>query len=119
MMAAGLWLPSLLAMVILTATADSMPGGISPLPVNDTGVVSAAQVAAEALNRQSNDLYRSDVARVVEASTQVVAGIMYRLKVELKSTTCRNTQGGRNIKNCPFHEPSLAKKKLCDFTVWS
>ncbi|XP_055487780.1 cystatin-like [Leucoraja erinacea] len=115
MSAAGLWV---MAAVMATATVSgSMPGGLNPVSVNDAGVVNASLAAAEAYNRGSNDMYSSRVSRVVEAQTQVVAGILYHLKVELKTTTCRKLQGASTQSaSCPFHQ--TAKKRLCEFKVW-
>ncbi|XP_067877800.1 cystatin 10-like [Heterodontus francisci] len=97
-----------------------MPGGLSPLPVQDPAVLSAASVAVKAFNRQSNDVYYSKVRRVLSASQQVVAGLMYHLKLELATTTCRKTRG-QNVKlnQCAFHQhPQYSKHVICSFKIW-
>ncbi|XP_051901160.1 cystatin-like [Pristis pectinata] len=113
--------PVLWALLVAGAAAVAMPGGLFPVSVRDPGVLNATRVAEEAFNRLSNELHYSAVAEVVSAQTQVVEGLLYHIRVVLRSTTCKKSRSLRNgFQNCRFlNDPRYAKKRICDFKVWS
>ncbi|NXF03605.1 CYT protein, partial [Smithornis capensis] len=85
-------------------------------PENDEGLQRALQVAMQAYNRASNDMYSSRVVRVLSAEKQIVAGIKYIMRVEIARTTC--TKPAANLQDCAFHEePHMAKHTICNFVV--
>ncbi|XP_062892280.1 cystatin-2-like [Mobula hypostoma] len=100
------------AVVVVT---PCMPGGLCPVPKDDPGVVNAIRVAEEDFNSKSSDLFHTAVSNVISAQKQVVAGFLYYLTLELKTTVCRKSSVSRN---CPFHEdPQYAKTMTCKFQV--
>ncbi|XP_059811211.1 cystatin-2-like [Hypanus sabinus] len=103
-------------MMMLGVQAALKTGGLSPVPVDDAGVVNASRVAEKSFNDQTNDLFYSAVSNVKSAQVQVVAGLKYYLTLELRTTVCRK----RSVSpNCPFHKnPRYAKTMTCNFEVW-
>ncbi|XP_062892689.1 cystatin-2-like [Mobula hypostoma] len=98
--------------------AVAMPpllGGLYDVRVDSPKVVKATRVAVKAFNRGSNDVHRSAVSNVISAQAQVVAGIMYHLTLELRTTVCRKISVSRN---CRFNkDPQYAKTMTCRFKV--
>uniref|UniRef100_UPI00398F44F4 cystatin-like n=1 Tax=Pristiophorus japonicus TaxID=55135 RepID=UPI00398F44F4 len=79
------------------------PGGVSPAAVDDPGVLEAARSVADNYNSRSNQPHLSKVRSVTRASSQVVAGIMYRLTVELGTTVCRKAAAANvDLDQCDF-----------------
>ncbi|XP_041035857.1 cystatin-like [Carcharodon carcharias] len=108
------------ALLLLLQGGDSIPGGISPADMNSEEVQKAARYAVDHFNRGSNDIYLSKMRRLISAKQQVVAGMMYRLKMELGTTTCRKSMASNvNLNTCNFH-PGLryAKRIICKFQIW-
>lgn len=65
-----------------TPTNAGVPGGISKADV-DEAILGAARFCVDSMNAQSNSLTPPTMSRVVSATKQVVAGIKYRIKVEM------------------------------------
>lgn len=56
---------------------------------------------------------------IIGGSSQVVSGAIYRIKVELVESTCRNIDenDGKGIKLCPARDDH--KMKLCTVSIWT
>ncbi|XP_031157915.1 cystatin C (amyloid angiopathy and cerebral hemorrhage) [Sander lucioperca] len=92
-------------------------GGFSDVDINNEGVRNALNYAVVQHNRGSNDMYLSQVAEVVKAQRQVVAGMKYVITVRMAKTPCRK---GSENEVCAIHQdPAMARPYQCTFTVWS
>lgn len=95
----------------------AMVGGFRDADVNDERVQNALNFAVVQHNRGTNDLYLSQVAEVLRAQTQVVAGIKYLITVKMAKTPCRK---GSTNEVCAIHEDEeKARPYVCVFTVVS
>lgn len=63
-----------------------MPGGETTVDPSDEGVVEATGFAMTEISTRSNGRYTVQHQRVIEATSQVVAGAMYRIKVQVSVT---------------------------------
>lgn len=109
--------PFLAALFAVDVSAARLMGGAEDADINDKGVQNALQFAVVRHNKNSNDLFVSQVSRVIKAQTQVVAGMKYIFTVEMGKTPCR--KGGPETL-CTIHEdPQLAAPFQCKFEVWS
>lgn len=91
-------------------------GAPRELSVDDDGVKEALKFAMYEYNKASNDMYQSRLAKVHNATMQLVNGYKYDMNVEVRRTTCRKPTTDDN--GCPFHEePTLAEAKMCHFIV--
>ena len=74
---------SILAVIAISASvmtaALAQPGGFRDVPVTNKEVIAAAEFAVKA--QRLNEKGKLDLAAIVKAEQQVVAGINYRLKV--------------------------------------
>ncbi|XP_069750052.1 cystatin-like isoform X2 [Narcine bancroftii] len=84
-----------------------MPGGLVPVPANADDLVNASLAAEKDYNQRSNDKYYQVVARVVTAYKQVVAGLMYHLRLELGRTDCRKSSA--TSQRCNIQNSCLTK----------
>jgi len=110
-------LVAVFAALCAAGLAVGMPGGRSDADINSEGVQKALQFAVVQHNQGSNDMYLSQVHRVLKVQTQVVAGLKYYITVEMGKTPCRK---GGTEKVCAVHEDlQLAKPFQCTFEVWS
>ncbi|XP_062892276.1 cystatin-2-like [Mobula hypostoma] len=92
-----------------------MPSNLCPVSIDHPGVVNAIEVATEYFNSKSSDSFYSMVWNVLSAEKQVVAGFLYYLTLELKTTVCKKSSVSRN---CPFQEdPQYTKTMTCKFQV--
>ncbi|XP_071375780.1 cystatin C (amyloid angiopathy and cerebral hemorrhage) [Centroberyx affinis] len=95
----------------------AMVGGWTDANVNDEGVQNALKFAVVQHNKGSNDMYLSQVAQVIRAQKQVVAGMKYLITVQMGKTPCRKSGVDET---CNIHEdPEMARPYQCTFTVWS
>ncbi|XP_067092211.1 cystatin C (amyloid angiopathy and cerebral hemorrhage) [Osmerus mordax] len=107
----------LLAVVFTVANAGIMTGGVSDADMNDKSTQDALQFAVVQHNKKTNDMYVSQVAKVIKVQKQVVAGIKYIFTVDMARTSCR--KGGAET-TCAIHEdPQVARPYQCKFEVWS
>jgi hypothetical protein len=58
-------------------------GGMHEIDVNNEDVIKIAQFAVSALQGQSNSMAPLRLSRVIEAKSQVVAGVKYELLIEV------------------------------------
>ncbi|XP_023652134.2 cystatin-like [Paramormyrops kingsleyae] len=75
-------------------------------------VMDAARVAMTLYNEQANDKYFYALGKVISAKTQVVAGVIFYLEVEVGRCEKQNQQ----MTSCP--QDSNTKTLLCDLSLW-
>jgi hypothetical protein len=68
---------------IFAATSNSMPGAYHNAQLNDKAVIDAANFAA-------NEIDDGDLVNIISAESQVVAGINYKLLLEIAGDDERN-----------------------------
>lgn len=89
-------------------------GGWKDMDLNDETVLQAGNFAHQEMKLKSNSMYRTRMGKVVKASSQLVAGIKYRLTMEVDVTDCReNGQELENLVGC--HTIRMEK---CEVEVW-
>ncbi|XP_028279458.1 cystatin C (amyloid angiopathy and cerebral hemorrhage) [Parambassis ranga] len=95
-----------------------MAGGFRDVDLNaDEGAQNALNFAVVQHNKATNDMYLSQVAEVVKAQAQVVAGMKYVITVKMGKTPCRKDSAAEV---CAVHQdPAKARPYQCTFTVWS
>uniref|UniRef100_A0A7N5J9Z5 Cystatin domain-containing protein n=1 Tax=Ailuropoda melanoleuca TaxID=9646 RepID=A0A7N5J9Z5_AILME len=114
----------LCALLVLPWGAPAMiPGGLSPRSVTDPDVQKAAAFAVEQYNALSSNARYFKELRIVDAQSQVVAGVKYYLTMELAKTRCEKTVGKskvyKEIQNCELLPRAQQEKLTCHFQVWS
>ncbi|KAI5611619.1 cystatin C precursor [Silurus asotus] len=109
-------LATLLA-VFLALTSAGLAGGWVDADANRKDVQDALQFAVAQHNKASNDMFVSQVSRVIKVQTQVVSGINYRFTVEMVRTACRKA----DVKEvCAAHpDESIAKPHECQIKVYN
>ncbi|KAK6301439.1 hypothetical protein J4Q44_G00274920 [Coregonus suidteri] len=105
----------LLAVAFMVASASGMPGGVTDADMNDRETRDALQFAVVEYNKGTNDLYVRQVAKVIKAQQQVVAGMKYIFTVQMARTPCKK---GGVAKVCAVHKDPAAAYQ-CIFEVWS
>ncbi|XP_031660725.1 cystatin [Oncorhynchus kisutch] len=105
----------LLAVAFIVASADVIAGGVMDADMKDQATRDALQFAVAEYNKGTNDLYVWQMATVVKAQKQVVAGMKYIFTVQMARTLCR--KGGVE-KDCAVHQDPAATNQ-CTFEVWS
>ncbi|XP_075933481.1 cystatin-like [Anarhichas minor] len=106
-----------LAAVFTVGSGAKMVGGCIDIDPNNEGLRNALNYSVAEHNKRSNCMYLSQVAEVVKAQSQVVAGMKYVITVRMAKTPCRK-DGANDV--CAIHEdPAQAQPYLCTFTVWS
>ncbi|XP_034753446.1 cystatin C (amyloid angiopathy and cerebral hemorrhage) [Etheostoma cragini] len=102
---------------VFAVGSGGLVGGFSEVDVHDEGVRDALNYAVVQHNKGSNDLYLSQVAEVLKAQRQVVAGMKYIITVKMAKTPCRK---GRENDVCDIHQDrAKAQPYQCTFTVWN
>ncbi|KAK3576336.1 hypothetical protein CHS0354_039743 [Potamilus streckersoni] len=93
-----------------------LAGGYHHVDSNSQAVQAAAVFAVDAMNKQSNSLYKTMLIEVSSAQEQVVAGMNYKLVLLVgESSTCKNDgTTGLTLLNCPVDQ----RKHNCDVVVW-
>merc|ERR1712198_575263 len=115
----------LFILVILGATAyGQLVGGERELTdeeiAQNNDLLSGSDQAVEEYNAGNSEQgYRLVAEKVVKATSQVVAGIKYRVVVRMVYTTCMNTQenSGKDLDDCPAQENAL--RTDCRFEIWT
>ncbi|KAL0964820.1 hypothetical protein UPYG_G00329450 [Umbra pygmaea] len=103
--------------VSFAAECASMPGGTIDADLNDRGVKNALEFAVVEHNKRTNDMFVWQVSNVVEAKTQVVAGMKYFFTVKMARTQCK--KGGVETACSVNNDPQAAAAYECSFEVWS
>ncbi|XP_036812246.1 cystatin-like [Oncorhynchus mykiss] len=104
----------LLAVAFIVVSADGIPGGVVDADMKDQATRDALQFAVAEYNKET---YRVcwQVAKVVKAQKQVVAGMKYIFTVQMARTLCR--KGGVE-KYLTVHQDQAVTNQ-CTFEVWS
>ncbi|KAG7334398.1 hypothetical protein KOW79_002805 [Hemibagrus wyckioides] len=103
--------------VFMTVTSNMITGGWRDADVNSDDVQNALNFAVTEHNKASNDLYLSQVSKVIKAQKQVVSGMNYLFTIEMARTSCK--KGGIE-KVCGVHpDPNVAKPRVCRLMVWN
>ncbi|XP_040283338.1 cystatin-like [Bufo bufo] len=119
MMSAGLCSRALVALSLLSVYvyADIGPGGLQWQDPIDPDVVKAATFAVSEYNQLPNEVYDYKLVKILSAETQVVAGIIYVLNVEIGRTDCKRASTGEKSSCDIIRDSKLAKTLLCEFAV--
>ncbi|XP_075720605.1 cystatin-2-like [Rhinoderma darwinii] len=118
-MAAGLYSRALVILSLLSVYVygDMIVGGLQRDDPSDPDVVKAAIFAVNGFNQLSNEEYDYKLMKIVSAESQVVAGVLYVLNVEIGRTECkRDTTNEKHSCNI-IQDSKLAKTLLCTLTV--
>ncbi|XP_073996147.1 cathepsin F-like isoform X3 [Rhodnius prolixus] len=84
--------------------------------VESEEIKAAANFAAERIDQMSNSIYKQILVRILEATSQVAAGIKMDLKLELGNTECMKNMDKKA--NCEVVSEN-AEKMICRVSVWS
>ncbi|XP_034463980.1 cystatin-C-like [Hippoglossus hippoglossus] len=68
-------------------------------------------------NRGSNDMFLSQVAKVIKVQRQVVSGSLYIITVQMGKTPCR--KGSADEVCAIYQDQASARPYICTFKVWS
>uniref|UniRef100_A0A8C6SDR1 Cystatin C (amyloid angiopathy and cerebral hemorrhage) n=1 Tax=Neogobius melanostomus TaxID=47308 RepID=A0A8C6SDR1_9GOBI len=103
---------------VASAGATGQPhllGGPRDIDLNkDENAKDALTYAIQRHNTNTTDNYLSDVSQVLNAQSQVVAGMKYFITVQMVRTDCRKN---RADEGCGPTDPP--KNYQCTFVVWS
>ncbi|KAJ8361482.1 hypothetical protein SKAU_G00180070 [Synaphobranchus kaupii] len=111
------WKITLPLFVLFLAVESGLVGGYNDANPNDPAVKNALQYGIAQYNRNSNDMFVSQVSRIIKAEQQVVAGMNYKITVEMSRTSCKK---GGDEKVCSTHEdPAIGKPYECTFLVYT
>ncbi|KAM9477721.1 cystatin-like [Clarias gariepinus] len=108
---------ALLLAVFLTVGRTGIMGGPREVDENREDVQNALKFAVTQHNKASNDVFLSQVSRVIKAQTQVVSGTNYIFNVEMVRTNCK--KGGVENECAAHSDPEMAKPHECNLNVWS
>ncbi|XP_052123154.1 uncharacterized protein LOC113207913 isoform X1 [Frankliniella occidentalis] len=94
---------------------EPLLGGPQTIDGEDPYVKELASFAVAEIDKGLNSPYQQKVVRVVEAKTQVVAGTLMHLKLELATTNCLKNEKVAS-ENC-VHDSDQATT-MCSLKVW-
>ncbi|XP_056147891.1 cystatin-like [Lampris incognitus] len=83
--------------------------------INDPRVQEALQFAVVEHNKGTKSLFLSQVAKVIKAQRQVIAGIFYLFTVQMAMTSCR--KDGTDQLCTVYQDPEKAQPYQCTFEV--
>ncbi|XP_059483210.1 uncharacterized protein LOC132201224 isoform X2 [Neocloeon triangulifer] len=94
--------------------SSMLVGAPSSADLNDPQLKEIADFAVLELDKGTNALYHRTVVNIVEAKTQVVAGTLYHLKLELGfSDWAKNTEKPEKV-----NLKADSNRETCDVKVW-
>lgn len=113
----SIWIQSWLEKRTLTSlkckpiNALGMVGGWSETNITDT-VQKATNIGLELINSRCNCLFRKSITKVKKVQQKVVAGIMYKITIDIIQSVCRNTEEntGKGVEICPGSDGAVAKE---------
>ncbi|KAK5612294.1 hypothetical protein CRENBAI_016282 [Crenichthys baileyi] len=111
-----MWKTVVIFISALLAVEGTMVGGRTDIEINNEGVQNALNFAVAQHNRGNNDVFLSQVAKVVKAQVQVVSGLKYFITVQMQKTSCRK---GRANEQCDILSKPANRPYRCTFIVWS
>ncbi|XP_015439788.1 PREDICTED: putative cysteine proteinase CG12163 [Dufourea novaeangliae] len=92
---------------------SGLVGAPSNTNVNDPEIVDAVNKGLQKLSDNYRGTNEPIITEILEASKQIVSGVLYKVKVKVGTSTC--SKGAKN--NCQLQEESEIQE--CLFTVWS
>merc|ERR1711874_39397 len=98
--------PVAVLFLVSQAAAAGMPGGLSPADVNSEKVKEMAQFALTTYDAENGGLPKT-ILEILQAQTQVVAGVNYFLKVKVS-----NAEGLYNCDFTVFDQPWTNTRRL-------
>ncbi|XP_013794403.1 cathepsin L-like [Limulus polyphemus] len=103
--------------VLVGVHCNQLVGGWEDASIDDKNVKEAAGFAVKEINSRSNGLYHQKLVKIHQARRQVVSGLLFKLMVEVGSTTCnKNEVTFDDVEQCEIDENGLSQ--LCTVTVW-
>ncbi|XP_075719055.1 cystatin-like [Rhinoderma darwinii] len=97
----------------------SFVGGYSYIDPNRTDVQEAADFAVEKYNEAGNDVHIYRLLQIVSSYVQVVAGINYKLVVEIGRTSCQKNGGGYGLgDSCDVANSEVSQVNTCTFLIF-
>ncbi|XP_056423588.1 cystatin-2-like [Hyla sarda] len=94
-----------------------MVGGYTNRDPNDAAITDAAKFSVQAYNEESNDVHFFKLGEIVSAQSQVVAGINYKLIVEIGKTPCRKNHAS-DMHACDGDNTEVLQVLSCTFVVF-
>merc|ERR1712126_118081 len=98
--------PVAMLFLVSQAAAAGMPGGLSPADVNSEKIKEIAQFALTTYDAENGGLPKT-IIEILQAQTQVVAGVNYFLKVQVS-----NSEGLYNCDFTVFDQPWTNTRQL-------
>lgn len=91
-----------------------LPGGRVPVEPNNEILVSTLSAVERKLDESINSPFVHRIGKVVEASSQVVAGIKFYVTFELNETTCKKSVT-TDVSSCNTY----SKTEKCYAEIWT
>lgn len=91
-----------------------MTGGIEKADKNSDSIQAVSDFAVKRIDAGLNSPYMSKLVKIVDAKTQVVAGIKYFLDLEIGYTTCR--KGELRNEDCEFDTDKVTQ--ICHIEIY-
>uniref|UniRef100_A0A914WAL4 Cathepsin F n=1 Tax=Plectus sambesii TaxID=2011161 RepID=A0A914WAL4_9BILA len=110
------------AVIAAISSANAqMPGGEIEIPVDEKLTALSWRAVNEGVNKGSNSLYHAAPIKIIKATSQVVAGTMYRLDVVIGESNCAKNKVSHqqfSAAKCTVKDGNSAKKQVCHFEIW-
>jgi hypothetical protein len=105
------------AQVYSLSTTPPMTGGWSSISTDDKAVKNFTNFAIDNFNQRSNAITIKGLVNILEAKSQVVAGIKYWIKFTIGDTNCKkNGNQLTNADNCQVINTNVRKDKPLENT---
>ncbi|XP_030050649.1 cystatin-2-like [Microcaecilia unicolor] len=116
---ANFWLclSVILSSSVLFSSADTLVGGSEKIDPSRSDVQIAASYAVSVYNEKSDNEYLFKVLKVLSAESQVVAGVIYRMDVEIGLTQCKKGSTDNGASCALVDTPGQTATFLCKFAV--
>ncbi|XP_072265518.1 cystatin-like isoform X1 [Pyxicephalus adspersus] len=115
-MSAGVFLVLVCSLFSLF-TAQLLACAPEPIDPNNQEVINAATFAVNNYNEQSKTDYEYKLVKVVSATNQIVAGVIYEINAEIGKTDCKKGTTS-DVQSCNLIKDSqLAETLYCSFSV--
>lgn len=104
-----------LLIIVSVAKIDcGMPGGWIDHPTNSTKITDAADFAFKRVNAGMNSLSYLKMLNIINAQSQVVAGVKYRITFDVGHTKCKRNENLTNeaLASCELDD-SMVSISLC------
>lgn len=97
--------------VYSSSTPPIMTGGWSSISTDDKTVKNLTNFAIDENNRRSNAITIKGLVSILEARSQVVAGIKYWIKFTIGDTNCKKNGNQLTNDNCQVINSNVRKDK--------